>query len=170
MILWFLRWSEVLWKFLKIGWFFGQMPRYWLRVNGWLFQNVSNYIPNNSGWSQVTPEHFKSVLVKKTKSPGPFVVIIFILKTAPILVKMPPYGLRVNGWTLNMVSKSIEVVLQMVLGNSWAICKCLSPKIKNPSPVGDIKLFSQIWSKSPKSKSAGGQWENLSDMSKNCYI
>ena len=111
--------SPILDFFLKTATDFVQMPRYWLRVNGWLFQNVSNYIPNNSGWSQVTPDHFKSVLVKKTKSPGPFVVIIFILKTAPILVEMPPYGLRVNGWTLNMVSKSIEVQLQMVLGNSW---------------------------------------------------
>ena len=67
---------------------FVRKSRYWLRVNGSLFQNVSNYFPNNSGWSQVTPEHFDSVLVKKTKSPSPFVVIIFILKTAPILVKM----------------------------------------------------------------------------------
>ena len=61
---------------------FVRKSRYWLRVNGSLFQNVSNYFPNNSGWSQVTPEHFDSVLVKKTKSPSPFVVIIFILKTA----------------------------------------------------------------------------------------
>ena len=61
---------------------FVRKSRYWLRVNGSLFQNVSNYFPNNSGWSQVTPEHFGSVLVKKTKSPSPFVVIIFILKTA----------------------------------------------------------------------------------------
>merc|ERR1711917_82782 len=53
---------------------------YWLRVNGSLFQNVSNYFPDNSGWSQVTPQHFDSVLVKKTKSPSPFGVITFILK------------------------------------------------------------------------------------------
>ena len=149
---------------------FVRKSRYWLRVNGSLFQNVSNYLPNNSGWSQVTPQHFDSVLVKKTKSPGPFVVIIFILKTAPILVKMPPYGLRVNGWTLNMVSKSIEVVLQMVLGNSWAICKCLNPKTKKWTPVTDMKFISNIWSKSLKSKSAGGQWGNLSDMSENSYF
>ena len=61
---------------------FVRKSRYWLRVNGSLFQNVSNYFPNNSGWSQVTPEHFDSVLVKKTKSPSPFGVITFILKTA----------------------------------------------------------------------------------------
>ena len=61
---------------------FVRKSRYWLRVNGSLFQNVSNYFPNNSGWSQVTPKHFGSVLVKKTKSPSPFVVIINILKTA----------------------------------------------------------------------------------------
>ena len=67
---------------------FVRKSRYWLRVNGSLFQNVSNYFPNNSGWSQVTPKHFGSVLVKKTKSPSPFVVFIFIFKKAPILVKM----------------------------------------------------------------------------------
>ena len=33
-----------------------------------------------------------------------------------------------------------------------------------------MMIFSQIWSKSPKSKSAGGQWANILDTPINCYI
>ena len=72
--------------------------------------------------------------------------------------------------TFSECLKLCSFQLRLVSGNSWAICKCLWPKTKNWSPVAHIKLFSQIWSKSPKSKSAGGQWENISDKSKNCYI
>ena len=72
--------------------------------------------------------------------------------------------------TFSECLKLCSFQLRLVSGNFWAIYRCLSPKIKNPSPVGDIKLFSQIWSKSPKSKSAGGQWENISDHLINCYM
>ena len=47
--------------FLKMAPILVQMPRYWLRVKGWLFRMDSNYVPTNSGWSQVTPEQFASV-------------------------------------------------------------------------------------------------------------
>ena len=43
------------------------MPRYWLRVNGRLFQNVSNYLSINSGWSREKKlSHEQNYLVLKS--------------------------------------------------------------------------------------------------------
>ena len=55
-------------SFLKIGCFLVNLTPYWPGVNGWLFQNVSNYVSINSGWSEVTAEQFASVSVKNKRS------------------------------------------------------------------------------------------------------
>ena len=110
---------------------------------------------------------FCKCLSPKTKNPSP---VRWYWLFSP---RRPDFGknatvLAEGQWsTFSECFKLCSFQLRLVSGNSWAICKCLRPKTKNWMPVAHIELFSQIWSKSPKSKSAGGQWENISDMLKN---
>ena len=55
-------------KFDFFWYFLVNLTQYWLGVHGWLFQNVSNYVPINSGWAEVTAEQFASVSVGKKRS------------------------------------------------------------------------------------------------------
>ena len=81
------------------------MPRYWLRVNGQLFQNVSNYVPFNSGWSQVTTEQFASVYDPKQKIEAQWLISNFFLRFGQNLRKVN--RLEVNGKIFQICLKTV---------------------------------------------------------------
>ena len=122
----------------KLGLFcpiFVKMPRYWRRVNGWLFQNVSNCLPINSGWSQVTPEQFGSVYVHKQKIQDQSLISDFG-QNATVLAE--------GQWvTFSECLKLSSYQLRLVSGNSWAIWKCLSLKNKKSKKVRWHHIYSQ---------------------------
>ena len=150
--------------------FFG---KFWTVLMGGQWVNISNGLKLVVFQLQMVPGNSWTIckcLSSKTKNPSPVGDIELFLQNGPDFGQNATVSTEGQWVTFSECLKLCSFQLRLVSGNFWAICKCLSPKIKNPSPVGDIKLFSQIWSKSPKSKSAGGQWENISDTLIKCYI
>ena len=150
--------------------FFG---KFWTVLMGGQWVNISNGLKLVVFQLQMVPGNSWTIckcLSSKTKNPSPVGDIELFLQNGPDFGPNATVSAEGQWVTFSECLKLCSFQLRLVSGNFWAICRCLSPKIKNPSPVGDIKLFSQIWSKSPKSKSAGGQWENISDTLINCYI
>ena len=150
--------------------FFG---KFWTVLMGGQWVNFSNGLKLVVFQLQMVPGNSWTIckcLSSKTKNPSP---VRWYWLFSP---RRPDFGknatvLAEGQWsTFSECFKLCSFQLRLVSGNYWAICKCLSSKTKNWSPVAHIGLFSQIWSKSLKSKSAGGQWANNSDTLINCYI
>ena len=150
--------------------FFG---RFWTVLMGGQWVNISNGLKLVVFQLQMVPGNSWTIckcLSSKTKNWSPVAHIGLFSQNGPDFGQNATVSAEGQWSTFSECFKLCSFQLRLVSGNYWAICKCLSSKTKNWSPVAHIGLFSQIWSKSLKSKSAGGQWANNSDTLINCYI